>query len=106
MAASSSTRNSSSPGPRDNCRTRCGSKAATARRIRTAIREDVRARSLRSLTMTLPATLWPWLALIGLGLFHGINPAMGWLFAVALGLHRHSQKVVLLSLVPIALGHA
>jgi hypothetical protein len=50
--------------------------------------------------------VWPWLALVGLGLYHGINPAMGWLFAVALGLHRHSQKVVLLSLVPIALGHA
>src|SRR5512132_2530829 len=56
--------------------------------------------------MTAPAELWPWLALVGLGLFHGINPAMGWLFAVALGLHRHSQKVVLLSLVPIAIGHA
>ena len=55
---------------------------------------------------TLPADLWPWLALVGLGLFHGINPAMGWLFAVALGLHRASRKVVLLSLVPIALGHA
>jgi hypothetical protein len=50
--------------------------------------------------------LWPWLALAGLGLFHGVNPAMGWLFAVALGLHRESQKVVLVSLVPIALGHA
>jgi hypothetical protein len=56
--------------------------------------------------MTTPAELWPWLALAGLGLYHGINPAMGWLFAVALGLHRESQKVVLLSLVPIALGHA
>jgi hypothetical protein len=52
------------------------------------------------------AGLAPWLALAGLGLFHGINPAMGWLFAVALGLHRHSQKVVLLSLVPISIGHA
>ncbi len=50
--------------------------------------------------------LWPWLALAGLGTFHGVNPAMGWLFAVALGLHRHSRQVVLLSLVPIALGHA
>src|SRR5262245_29609625 len=48
----------------------------------------------------------PWLALAGLGAFHGINPAMGWLFAVALGLHRGSQAVVLASLVPIALGHA
>jgi hypothetical protein len=56
--------------------------------------------------MTASAELWPWLALVGLGLFHGVNPAMGWLFAVALGLHRRSQNVVLLSLVPIALGHA
>jgi hypothetical protein len=56
--------------------------------------------------MTAPAELWPWLALVGLGLFHGVNPAMGWLFAVALGLHRGSQNVVLISLVPIALGHA
>jgi hypothetical protein len=53
-----------------------------------------------------PAQLGPWLALAGLGLFHGINPAMGWLFAVALGLHRHSQNVVFLSLVPIVVGHA
>ena len=49
---------------------------------------------------------WPWLALAGLGAFHGINPAMGWLFAVALGLHRHSRRVVLNALLPIALGHA
>ena len=48
----------------------------------------------------------PWLALAGLGAFHGINPAMGWLFAVALGLHRKSRRVVWLSLLPIALGHA
>ena len=40
---------------------------------------------------------WPWLALAGLGAFHGLNPAMGWLFAVALGLHRQSRRVVLLS---------
>src|SRR5262245_7872365 len=53
-----------------------------------------------------PAQLGPWLALAGLGLFHGINPAMGWLFAVALGLHRHSQNVVFLSLIPIVVGHA
>ena len=48
----------------------------------------------------------PWLVLAGLGAFHGINPAMGWLFAVALGLHRNSRKIVLLSLIPIATGHA
>jgi hypothetical protein len=48
----------------------------------------------------------PWLILIALGAFHGFNPAMGWLFAVALGFYRDSQRVVLVSLVPIALGHA
>jgi hypothetical protein len=50
--------------------------------------------------------VWPWVALAGLGAYHGINPAMGWLFAVALGLQRKSQRVVLVSLVPIAIGHA
>jgi len=50
--------------------------------------------------------LSPWLVLIALGAFHGLNPAMGWLFAVALGLYRQSRKVVLISLIPIALGHA
>ena len=49
---------------------------------------------------------WPWLALAGLGAYHGLNPAMGWLFAVALGLHRGRRSVVLLSLIPIAIGHA
>jgi hypothetical protein len=50
--------------------------------------------------------LWPWLALAGLGAFHGLNPAMGWLFAVALGLNRESRGAVLMALPPIALGHA
>ena len=57
-------------------------------------------------TTPILAETWPWIAIICLGLFHGINPAMGWLFAVALGLHRHSQRVVLASLIPIAVGHA
>lgn len=52
------------------------------------------------------AAWWPWVAVAALGLFHGINPAMGWLFAVALGLHRHKRSVVVLSLLPIAIGHA
>jgi hypothetical protein len=50
--------------------------------------------------------VWPWLALAGLGAFHGINPAMGWLFAVALGLQRKSRAAVLWALLPIAAGHA
>jgi hypothetical protein len=51
-------------------------------------------------------TSWWWLGVAGLGAFHGVNPAMGWLFAVALGLHRQSRAVVLEALIPIALGHA
>lgn len=50
--------------------------------------------------------LWPWVALAGLGAFHGLNPAMGWLFAVALGLQRESRAAVLQALLPIAAGHA
>lgn len=52
------------------------------------------------------ATIWPWLALAGLGAFHGVNPAMGWLFAVALGLQTGERGAVARALPPIALGHA
>ena len=47
-----------------------------------------------------------WLTLFGLGAYHGINPGMGWLFAVALGLQERSRRAVLAALPPIALGHA
>jgi len=50
--------------------------------------------------------LWPWLALFGLGAYHGINPGMGWLFAVALGMQEKKRSAVLLALPPIALWHA
>ena len=50
--------------------------------------------------------LAPWLILFGLGAFHGLNPAMGWLFAVALGLQEQKRAAVLRALPPIALGHA
>jgi hypothetical protein len=56
--------------------------------------------------MTSVSQTWPWLALAGLGAFHGLNPGMGWLFAVALGLHRRDRRIVWLALVPIAVGHA
>jgi hypothetical protein len=49
---------------------------------------------------------WPWLALILLGAYHGLNPAMGWLFAVSLGLQEGRQEAVLKAFWPIALGHA
>jgi hypothetical protein len=47
-----------------------------------------------------------WAALIGLGAFHGLNPGMGWLFAVALGLQERSRRAVLAAMPPIAAGHA
>jgi len=49
--------------------------------------------------------MWPWAALVLLGAYHGVNPGMGWLFAVARGLQEKSRRAVVTSLVPIALGH-
>jgi len=46
-----------------------------------------------------------WLMLL-LGAYHGINPGMGWLFAVALGMQEQRGSAVARALVPIALGHA
>lgn len=51
-------------------------------------------------------TLGPWLTLALLGAYHGVNPAMGWLFAVSRGLQGQSGRAVALALPPIALGHA
>lgn len=52
------------------------------------------------------ASLWPWLAVAGVGALHGLNPATGWAFAAASGLRSHDRSQVLRALVPIALGHA
>jgi hypothetical protein len=49
--------------------------------------------------------LWPWAALLLLGAYHGVNPGMGWLFAVARGMQEKSRGAVLRSLLPIAVGH-
>jgi hypothetical protein len=48
---------------------------------------------------------WPWIAVAALGAYHGIDPSMGWLFAVALGLQERSRAKVIKSLGPIAIGH-
>jgi hypothetical protein len=53
--------------------------------------------------MTDPVT---WFVLAGLGAFHGLNPGMGWLFAVALALQRNSRGQIWRALPPIAIGHA
>ena len=47
-----------------------------------------------------------WAMLMGLGVFHGINPGMGWLFAVALGMQERRRGAVLCALVPLCVGHA
>ncbi len=56
--------------------------------------------------MTTLDSYWPWISLLGLGAFHGLNPAMGWLFAVGLGLQERRLRAVVAALGPIALGHA
>jgi hypothetical protein len=49
---------------------------------------------------------WPWIALAGLGAWHGLNPGMGWLFAVSLGLQNRSRVAIFQAICAIALGHA
>jgi len=45
-----------------------------------------------------------WLMLL-LGAYHGLNPGMGWLFAVARGMQEQRGSAVVKSLAPIAIGH-
>jgi hypothetical protein len=49
--------------------------------------------------------IWPVAALLLLGAFHGVNPGMGWLFAVALGMQEHRRKAVWQAMLPLAVGH-
>jgi hypothetical protein len=49
--------------------------------------------------------VWPWVALAVLGAYHGLNPGMGWLFAVVLGLQERRRSAVLRALPAIAVGH-
>jgi hypothetical protein len=46
-----------------------------------------------------------WLTLAGLGAFHGLNPGMGWLFAVALGMQENKRSAMWRALIPLTLGH-
>ena len=50
-------------------------------------------------------TFMSWLTLAGLGAFHGLNPGMGWLFAVALGMQENKRSAVWRALIPLTLGH-
>lgn len=57
-------------------------------------------------SVTHPEMLGTLSTMIGFGAYHGLNPGMGWLFALALGLQQKSGRAILISLVPISLGHA
>ena len=52
------------------------------------------------------ASFWPWLAVAGVGALHGLNPAAGWMFAAAWGVHSRDRAQALRALMPIAVGHA
>ena len=54
----------------------------------------------------MPAQSLPWLSLLALGAAHGINPAMGWLFAVGRALQERNRRALWRALGPLALGHA
>jgi hypothetical protein len=49
---------------------------------------------------------WSWVGLLALGAFHGVNPGMGWLFAVALGMQERRRAAVWRAMLPLAFGHA
>ena len=76
------SRTSSSPTSTACVRTRCASRAATPRPTPTASRRS------RPWTRA-PCWRWP-----RLGAVHGVNPAMGWLFAVAIGLQERSRRAL------------
>ncbi|MCW5659019.1 MAG: hypothetical protein KIT60_15055 [Burkholderiaceae bacterium] len=52
------------------------------------------------------ASLWPWLAVAGLGALHGLSPANGWMFAAASGVRAGDAAQARRALLPIAVGHA
>src|SRR5262245_48976514 len=89
----------SSSSSRMGCgRTRFGCRAATHRPTHSAFREPSGFMSTNTWAMAG--------ALLSLGALHGLNPGMGWLFAVALGVQQGSRRAVWRALGPLALGHA
>jgi uncharacterized membrane protein len=48
--------------------------------------------------------MWAWLLFL-LGAYHGVNPAMGWLFAVSLGMQEKNGRAVVQALLPLGVGH-
>ena len=60
----------------------------------------------QTLTAILPDCCAPLFIMAAFGAYHGLNPGMGWLFALSLGLQRQSDRAIWSSLLPIAAGHA
>jgi len=62
---------------------------------------------LQQILTATPLEAWgPLLAMMAFGAYHGLNPGMGWLFALSLGLQRQSERAIWSSLLPITAGHA
>src|SRR2546428_5754080 len=99
-AGSAGTRSSSCRTNPASGRTRSICKAGTPRATRTASPTAGPGKEALGLD-----SQWPWLALGALGVYHGLNPAIGWLFAVALGFLKRSRRAVLEALIPIPIGH-
>jgi hypothetical protein len=57
-------------------------------------------------SVTHPDMLGNWVLMAGFGAYHGLNPGMGWLFALALGLQQRNERAIWQSLLPISIGHA
>ena len=55
---------------------------------------------------TPPDMLGSWVLMLGFGAYHGLNPGMGWLFALALGLQQKSERAIWRAMLPITTGHA
>lgn len=56
--------------------------------------------------LTATPEILPWLTMLGFGAYHGLNPGMGWLFALSVGLQQRSERAIWVSLLPITAGHA
>ena len=83
----------------------CSSSTAASARTRSAWRAATRRATRTASPTDLMDQLWPWILLGLLGAYHGLNPAMGWLFAVALGMQERDRKAVVRALPAIAIGH-
>jgi hypothetical protein len=64
---------------------------------------------LLSVSLNLSGADWTpvglWLAVIASGLYHGVNPGMGWPLAVSAGLMERSSRAVIRTLWPLSVGH-